>query len=86
MGGASHKALNGAIQQNCNFFNVLCSKTICVDNIIAIKERLIMAMYVLEKFFPPSFFVISIHLVVHLADEALTCCPVRFRWMYPFER
>ncbi|XXG88810.1 hypothetical protein AAC387_Pa12g0973 [Persea americana] len=27
-----------------------------------------------------------VHLMVHLADEALACGPVRFRWMYPFER
>lgn len=83
---SKHKALKGAIQQICNFFNVLCSETICADNIIAVKERLIVAMCILEKFFPPSFFVISIHLMVHLADEALACGPVRFRWMYPFER
>ncbi|XP_026437150.1 uncharacterized protein LOC113335258 [Papaver somniferum] len=24
--------------------------------------------------------------MVHLADEALICGPVKFRWMYPFER
>ena len=83
---SEHKPLKAAIQEICNFFNVLCSKTISADNIIGVKQRLIVAMCVLEKFFPPSFFVISVHLMVHLADEALACGPVRFRWMYPFER
>ena len=31
-------------------------------------------------------FDISIHLLVHLCDEALICGPVRYRWMFPFER
>ena len=44
------------------------------------------AICVFEKYFPPSFFDISIHLLVHLCDEALQCGPVRYRWMYPFER
>ena len=82
---SEHKILRSVIQQICNFFNVLCSKTISADNIIAVKQRLVVAMCVLKKFFPPSFFVISVHLMVHLVDEALACGPVRFRWMYPFE-
>ncbi|XP_058108119.1 uncharacterized protein LOC131251443 isoform X2 [Magnolia sinica] len=82
---SEHKTLRTAIQHICYFFNVLCSKTISADNIIAIKKSVIVVMCVLEKFFPPSFFVISIHLMVHLADEALACGPIRFRWMYPFE-
>lgn len=26
------------------------------------------------------------HLIVHLAEEVQICGPVRYRWMYPFER
>ncbi|XP_062112469.1 uncharacterized protein LOC133823624 [Humulus lupulus] len=37
-------------------------------------------------FFPPSFFDIMIHLMVHLVREAKLCGPVWARWMYPFER
>lgn len=44
------------------------------------------ALCVMEKYFPPSFFDIRINLVVHLADEVLVCGPVRYRWMYLFER
>ncbi|KAI3970309.1 hypothetical protein MKX01_023956 [Papaver californicum] len=44
------------------------------------------AMCVLQKYFPAAFFDISVHNMVHLADEALICGPVRYRWMYPFER
>ncbi|PRQ24319.1 hypothetical protein RchiOBHm_Chr6g0271091 [Rosa chinensis] len=37
-------------------------------------------------YFPPSFFDIMVHLVVHLVREVRLCGPVCFRWMYPFER
>ncbi|XP_075473639.1 uncharacterized protein LOC142504741 [Primulina tabacum] len=40
----------------------------------------------LERYFPPAFFTISVHLTIHLAREARLCGPVQFRWMYPFER
>ena len=47
---------------------------------------LVKATCVLEKYLPPSFFDISIHLLIHLCDEALIFGPARFCWMYPFER
>ncbi|XP_050387117.1 uncharacterized protein LOC126803351 [Argentina anserina] len=40
----------------------------------------------LERIFPPAFFVIMIHLPIHLAYEASIAGPVFYRWMYPIER
>ena len=40
----------------------------------------------LEKNFPPAFFDVMMHLVVHLPDEALLRGPVQYGWMYPIER
>ena len=40
----------------------------------------------LEMIFPPAFFDIMVHLVIHLYDEAIMGGPVQMRWMYPFER
>ena len=37
-------------------------------------------------FFPPSFFDIMVHLLVHLVREIEFCGPVYLRWMYPIER
>ncbi|XP_026436586.1 uncharacterized protein LOC113334575 [Papaver somniferum] len=68
------------------FFNVLFVKVINRQHLLRAKASMIEAMCVFEKKIPPSFFVISIHLMVHLADEALISDSVRFRWMYPFER
>lgn len=49
------------------------------------KVSLAKATCVLEKHFPPAFFDINIHLLVHSCDEALLCGSVRYRWMYPFK-
>ncbi|KAL0554079.1 hypothetical protein IC582_007990 [Cucumis melo] len=43
-------------------------------------------MCLLEKYFPPSFFTIMMHLTVHIVREVKLCGPVYLRWMYPFER
>ena len=40
----------------------------------------------LEMFFPPSFFDVTVHLIVHLVEEIKYCGPVFLRNMYPFER
>src|ERR1044072_7868062 len=37
-------------------------------------------------YFPPSFFDIMVHLVVHLVKETQLCGPTYMRWMYPVER
>ena len=40
----------------------------------------------LEKIYPLDFFVVMVHLAVHLLDEALLRGPVQYGWMYPIER
>ncbi|GJX06632.1 hypothetical protein Tco_0194564 [Tanacetum coccineum] len=40
----------------------------------------------LKLIYPPAFFDIMIHLVIHLPLEAIDGGPIRPRWMYPFER
>ncbi|XP_026378890.1 uncharacterized protein LOC113273371 [Papaver somniferum] len=78
--------LRVALLRISTFFRTPCAKVINREHLIRAKASLVEAICVLEKHFPPSFFVISIHLMVHLTDEALICGPVRFRWMYSFER
>ena len=36
--------------------------------------------------FPPSFFDVMMHLLVHLASEAMIARSVQYRWMYPIKR
>ena len=39
----------------------------------------------LECIFPPAFFDIMVHLMIHSPKEALLGGPVHYRWMYPYE-
>nr|GEW45539.1 hypothetical protein [Tanacetum cinerariifolium] len=50
------------------------------------KEQLINIIFSLEKIYPPAFFDVMIHLVMHLPEEAILGGSVYMRWMYPFER
>jgi len=40
----------------------------------------------LEKDFPPSFFDIMTHLLLHVIDELVVYGPIHNKWMYPMER
>lgn len=70
----------------CFFFKSICSKEIKVEEIDKLQEELCVTLCLLEKYFPPSFFDVMVHLTVHLAREVKLCGPIFFRWMYPFER
>lgn len=51
-----------------------------------LEKEVVDILCLLERYFPPSFFDIMIHLVIHLGREAHICGPVQYRWKYPFER
>lgn len=70
----------------CHFFNELCSKVVDVSKLGKLQSDIVVTLCLLEKYFPPSFFDVMIHLMVHLVREVRLCGPVHFRWMYPFER
>jgi len=65
---------------------LLCSKVLSHDELDKLKEEIILIMCHLEMLFPPSFFTVMVHLMVHLVDEAKFGGPVHYRWMYPIER
>ncbi|XP_042472249.1 uncharacterized protein LOC122054895 [Zingiber officinale] len=69
-----------------SFFNELCQRVLDRNRLEALEENIAETLCMLERYFPPTFFTISVHLTIHLAREARLCGPVQFRWMYPFER
>ena len=75
-----------AIAELGNFFRQLCSKTLRLDVLHQMKEDIPIILCKLEKFFPPAFFDVMVHLAVHLPDEAILRGPVHYGWMYPVER
>ncbi|GJT51968.1 hypothetical protein Tco_0978125 [Tanacetum coccineum] len=70
----------------CLFFKQICSQTLMVDDMLKAQSKVINILCNLELIYPPAFFDIMIHLVIHLPLEAIFGGPIRPRWMYPFER
>ena len=68
------------------FFRELCCRKLQVDILEKLQSDIALLLCKLEKFFPPSFFDVMVHLAVHLPREALLAGPVQYRWMYPVER
>ncbi len=48
-----------------------------------LKQDLALTLVLLEWEFPPSFFDIMTHLLVHLVEELELCSLVHIGWMYP---
>ncbi|XP_028091354.1 uncharacterized protein LOC114291688 [Camellia sinensis] len=80
------KHVRHSIIRLCFFFNATCSKAVDVVKLDEIQKELVVTLCLLEKYLPPSFFDIMVHLTAHLVREVRLCGPVHFRWMYQFER
>ncbi|WCJ37799.1 hypothetical protein M5689_018900 [Euphorbia peplus] len=75
-----------AITRLCIFFRTICSKVIDPSRLDELQSDIVQTMCALEMYFPPSFFDVMPHLMVHLVREIKLCGPVCLRYMYPFER
>ncbi|GKD34332.1 uncharacterized protein Tco_1249841, partial [Tanacetum coccineum] len=84
--GYLDETISRPIIELCSFLKQLCSRNLMVSDMLKAKEKLIQIMCSLEQIYPPAFFDIMIHLVIHLPEEAIQGGPVYMRWMYPFER
>ncbi|XP_076924735.1 uncharacterized protein LOC143587292 [Bidens hawaiensis] len=74
------------ITKLCWFFNMIHSKCIDPEELNAWKNEIIITLCELDMYFPPSFFDVMVHLVIHIVGEINACGPVFLRYMYPFER
>ena len=61
------------------FFRNLCAKNITQEELDILQRRIPYTLSKLEMVFPPTFFDIMVHLVIHLAVEAKVAGPVRYR-------
>ncbi|KAL0558688.1 hypothetical protein IC582_003268 [Cucumis melo] len=84
--GMLPKGPRHSITRICGFFNKICQRVIDRESMLEIEKEVIETLCLFERYFPPSFFDIMTHLVIHLGREVRLCGPVQFRWMYPFER
>ena len=80
------KQMADAIIELCDFFRGLCSKSNRKSDFQKLHTEIGQILCKLESKFPPAFFVVMIHLTVHLAQEATVGGCVHYRYMYPIER
>ena len=64
----------------------ICGRVIEKTEIAALRVYVAETLCFMEVCFPPSFFDVMEHTLVHLVDELELCGPVGGRWMYPCER
>ena len=67
-------------------FNRICARVVDRAEIEALRLYVVETVCILEVCFPPAFFDVMTHTLIHLVDEVEVCGPVGGRWMYPCER
>ena len=63
----------------CGYFRELNTKVLYIDDLEKLEERIIMTLCRMEMIFPPGFFTMMVHLVLHLATEEKIGGPVCYR-------
>ena len=74
-----------AITRLCLFFNAICRKALDPMKLNELENEDAIILCQLKMYFPPIFFDIMMHLIVHLVREIKCCGPVYLWWMYPIE-
>jgi len=64
--GILPKGVRQVITRLCLFFNAICRKVIDPTRLDDLENEAIIILCQLEMYFPPSFFDIMVHLIVHL--------------------
>ena len=62
------------------FFGQLCAKELDYEVVAKLEEQAPEFLCKLEMIFPPGFFNLMQHMILHLAYEARMGGPVQFRW------
>jgi hypothetical protein len=70
----------------CNFFDVISRKLIGVKRLNMLQEEIIEILCKLDIYFPPAFFDITVHLLVHVVDDIIHVGSTFLHNMMPFER
>ncbi|CAN1161920.1 hypothetical protein LINPERHAP2_LOCUS24198 [Linum perenne] len=80
------KQVAAVVVEFSSCIKALCARVVNNNDLDAIQDRLVMAVCHMEMIFPPSFFTVMVHLVLHFVEEVRLGGPVQYRWMYPIER
>ena len=66
-----NKPIVTTIADLCTFFKQFCARTLNVSNLLKVQEDIKEILCKLEMIFPPVFFDIMIHFVLHLLEDAI---------------
>jgi hypothetical protein len=81
----NHPYLKMVITHMCYFFNAISKKEIDFSELDEICKEIRVTMFPLEMCFPPSFFDMMEHYMIHLADQIFVLGPSYMHYMYPYE-
>ena len=70
----------------CNFFDVISRKSISMKQAVRLQEEIVVILNELEIYFPPAFFDVMVHLLIHIVDDIIHLGPTFLHSMMPFER
>ncbi|KAK1668544.1 hypothetical protein QYE76_056703 [Lolium multiflorum] len=70
----------------CNFFDVITRKSISVKKLARLQEEIVVILCEMEMYFPPAFFDVMVHLLIHIMDDIVSLGPAFLHNMMPFER
>jgi hypothetical protein len=82
----NHQYLKMVITHKCYFFNAISKKVIGVTELDELHKEIRVTMCKLEMCFPPLFFDMMEHYLIHLADQIFVLAPSYKHYMYPYER
>ena len=74
------------VLQLSSFFKALCSKVLDPQELDQLQSQVVLTLCQMEKIFSLRFFMIMVHLLIHLASKAKLDGPVQYIWMDPIER
>jgi hypothetical protein len=84
--GYMHQDVWKTLVEVSYFYRQLCAKEIKKEMMEKLEKEILMLLCKLEKIFPPRWFNLMQHLLIHLPYEAKVGGLVQYRWMYHFER
>lgn len=81
-----HAGVRDTVVRLGTCFQRMCQKVIVPEDMVALQTYTAETLCMLEVYFPPAFFDVMTHLIIHLVEELAICGPVHARWCYPVER
>jgi hypothetical protein len=82
----NHSYVKMVITHMCHFFNAISKKVIDPIELDELRKVMRVTMCQLKMCFPPSFFDMMEHYMIHLADQIFVLGPIYMHHMYSYER